>query len=67
LGLLTAVEYLSDLIKVPVGGPLNLAISLEVDRCPAGEVGCLLLEGKVDYPFNKVSAVRSKQDGDLTA
>jgi hypothetical protein len=42
-------------------------IGLEIDNCPTGEVGCLMLEGKVDYSFDKASAVRSKQNGDLTA
>jgi hypothetical protein len=42
-------------------------IGLEIDHCPTGEVGRLLVEGKVDYPFDKASLVRSKQDGDLTA
>jgi len=42
-------------------------IDLEIDHCPTGEVGCFMLEGKVDYPFDKASAVRSKQYGDFAA
>jgi hypothetical protein len=42
-------------------------IGLEIDHCPTGEVGCLMLKGKVDHPFDKAFVVCSKQDGDLTA
>jgi hypothetical protein len=42
-------------------------IGLEIDHCPTGKVGCPMLEGKVDYPFDKASAIRPKQYGDFTA